>query len=430
MRVFNETTKRMCASTRTVRVITRIYDDVIEFGYVSCDDPNICECLISDKFHGNRKVYIRKTEENADKLIFSKEHGVYVVPIGFPDHFISECKNVMGQGNFPYSFRRYYEAFNNFGLFKDKQVVIHPEKSYKLSDYLKYTFGVEFETSMGYIPQDILFRDGLIPLRDGSITGLEYSTVILNAKTGINLLSQQVETLKEFTFYNKECSLHIHLGGYPVDEKAIFLLYTVACMLEGDLASYVPKYTFCTSRYKASGKDYCNLLPRYSTFNAMYTAIAQQEYPGNLYEPHPCDQDRSHKWDCHARYVWCNILNMICYDKGKTVEFRFLRPTYNFYKIYLWLYIFNGILSFCEMAYNKVKHMSDIEMIRAIKKSYNITLSCIMNEVYPTEIADVINYNLSLLRYAVINQNANCDYIGKDTVYEECINEESLHGLL
>ena len=60
----------------------------------------------------------------------------------------------------------------------------------------KYQGEIKLSPSVkiGYIPQEICYRDGLIPLRDGSISGLEYSTVILKGNKGINLLQQQVET--------------------------------------------------------------------------------------------------------------------------------------------------------------------------------------------------------------------------------------------
>jgi len=427
MRVFNETTRRMCAVTRTIRAIVDIYDDAFEFGYVSPDDPLLCPCIYHTE-NGYDKGVIRKTEKVSKLLIFSVFHGCYVIPFGFDKSFLDECQYNMGVGQFPYTFTRYYEAFNNFNLFEGKQQVVN-NVNYKLSEYLKYTFGVEFETSMGYLPQDIAFRDGLIPLRDGSISGLEYSTVVMKGNNGINLLHQQVETLKKYTFFNKECSLHIHMGGYPVDTKAIFVLYTIACLLENDLGMYVPKYTFQTSKYKASGKDYCKYLNRYSSFEAIYEGIAEKEYNGSLYDPHPNDQERSHKWDCHSRYVWCNILNMICYEKGKTVEFRFLRPTYNFHKIYLWMYIFNGILLYAEKKYQEFKVKSDLEIIRILKKS-TISLAAIMDAVYPEAIANNIKQGLTLLRYAVANQSRNGDFIGKDTFYEDGINEKALCDLL
>ena len=39
---------------------------------------------------------------------------------------------------------------------------------------------------------------------------------------------------------------------------------------------------------------------------------------------------------------------MLCYEGPKTIEFRFLRPTFNFTKVYTWLLVFNAILKTAE----------------------------------------------------------------------------------
>ena len=84
----------------------------------------------------------------------------------------------------------------------------------------------------------------------------------MKGNSGLNLLSQQLETLKKYTSFNKECSLHIHFGGYPLEDKALFRLYQVCLYLQenGELSKILPPFTFETSRYKDSGKDYCKFL--------------------------------------------------------------------------------------------------------------------------------------------------------------------------
>ena len=120
--------------------------------------------------------------------------------------------------NFPYHFRKEYEAVNNLETFKDRQKVRY-DFEFPIENFIKYSFGLEFETSNGIIPEEICFADGLIPLRDGSISGNEYSTVVLQGHKGFNLLYQQLETLRKYTRFDKECSLHIHFGGFPLEPK-------------------------------------------------------------------------------------------------------------------------------------------------------------------------------------------------------------------
>jgi hypothetical protein len=109
---------------------------------------------------------------------------------------------------------------------------------------------------------------------------------------------------------------------------------------------------------------------------------------------------------------------MVCFDKCKTVEFRFLRPTFNFNKIYLWLTIFNGILLYAEKQAKKLESKSDERIINTIYES-KLTLSSIMHDVYPESFAKNIDLGLDKLRVVVENQSNNEDYCGKDTFFDD-----------
>lgn len=421
MRVFNELTNRFCNRSGMKRCIKTINDNYIEYGYYPTSFNGFLLILFNyskDIQHEECDVVcLVDNEENRKYLEFSNLSGYYFIKRQFSKELAFRHMHLKGRGSFPYSFRKYYEALESFNLFNGKQVVLQ-NKQYNLSKYLKYTFGIEFETSCGYLPEDICFRDGLIPLRDGSIGGLEYSTVVMNGNNGLNLLKQQTDSLTKHTYFNKECALHMHFGGYPVNEKAIFTLYCVCVYLEQHLSRYIPRYSFKTSMYKKTEKDYCNELPRVESFKMLYEHIANQKYQGSLIEPHPNDVERNHKWDCHSRYVWCNLLNMVCFDKCKTVEFRFLRPTFNFNKIYLWIAIFNGILLFAEKKYKKVENDSDLAIANYIRRSFR-NIDDIINEVYPKEFADNVIFGLNKLEISVMNQSNNEDYCGKDTFFDD-----------
>ena len=126
---------------------------------------------------------------------------------------------------------------------------------------MNYSFGLEFETSRGYIPEDKCFKNGLIPLRDGSISGLEYSTVVLEGKQGINTLKRAVKDLNNYTLYDENCSLHMHLGGFPLDEKKIWSLYKYIYKFQFFIQPYISEYAFETHYFKHNHKDYCKKLP-------------------------------------------------------------------------------------------------------------------------------------------------------------------------
>lgn len=404
MQVFDEITKSWKNSRSCFKIVLQHLPNQIIFGYVSNDKDNVRILLKNSA--GVMDYYITNLNLFKGDILYSNRKGVYFSPIGFTDSDILLEQLIKGSGSFPYLLTREYEAIESFDIFKDRQTLLTEETSHPLPNYLKYTFGLEFETSQGYIPENICYRDGLIPLRDGSISGVEYSTIILKGNEGISLLHQQLETLNNYTNFNKECSLHVHLGGFPLEPKAIFNLYYVCKSIEGSLEHILPIYTFTSSRYKDNGKDYCKKLPSFESFNEMYRYFVGRNFYGSFMQAHPQDKERKRKWNVQNRYFWCNFINALCYKVNKTIEFRFLRPTYNFKKILLWLYIFNGILKYSEEYY---------------MPSQLISLEEIINKVYPSKLAKELNMGIDRLWALSINQQNNGDNIGADTSMEDSL---------
>lgn len=409
MQVFDEVAGKLKSiNSCRLAVVGHLPNQVI-FGYVDRKAP--CEEVVFMGANGF-SVYPAVISKLQDIIVFDNADGYYMSRVDVPNEVLIEKMYLKGTGRFPYRFDRKYEACENFRRFEGKQQVLNPDKAYCLSNYMKYSFGLEFETSQGYIPENICFRDGLIPLRDGSIAGIEYSTVVLSGNNGMALLEQQLESLRTYTDFNKECSLHIHFGGYPLDSEKLFNLYTLCKSLEGELQRIVPKYTFTTSCYKANHKDYCNKLASYRNFNQMYEHLVGRKFFNDFTQPHPNDIRREAKWRIPTRYYWINFINALCYDVNKTVEFRFLRPTYNFQKITLWLYILNAVLCYAE------NHMDEF--------SGRITLITIMRKVYPKEVAERIILGLEKLSVLKSNQTNNGDFIGQDIYSEEEMFSEDL----
>lgn len=344
-------------------------------------------------------------------MIFSNIRGSFINSKDFSEEDLISEVNLLGAGEFPYKeLERKYEACESFKIFDNKQHVVN-EVKFPHADLLKYTFGLEFETSMGYIPEELIFRDGLIPLRDGSISGLEYSTVVLNGNDGLNLLKQEIGSLRQYTAFNKECSLHIHFGGYPLRSRKLFNLYKVCLYLQesGQLQRLVPEYTFKSSKYKKSGKDYCNKLPIYDSFEDLYYALVGTQFDGSFRTPHPADPDRHHKWNIHTRYYWVNFINFMCYDVNKTIEFRLLRPTFNLRKIQDWIYIFNAILLYSE------------KLVDGNKIPLGLRLKDIFNEVYPADFAKTLSLEVKKLEVEKDNQTRNEDYCGSCLQFEDML---------
>ena len=401
MQVFDEITKEWVNLRICKRIVIQHLPDQVIFGYTSRPDRVLKVLIRTSKYTNYFETDLELFQGN---LLFSKRMGVYFSPLHFDEKFIAMEQLIKGYGEFPYVLTRRYEAVENFVAFEGKQVIEDNQSIYPISKYLKYTFGLEFETSQGYVPENICYRDGLIPLRDGSITGPEYSTIVLNGNKGISLLHQQLETLKEYTAFNKECSLHVHLGGYPLKADSIFRVYLVCKSIEPQLEQILPRLTFRSKEYKSNGKDYCKKLGNYNSFDDMYQSLVGRKFFGSFAQAHPEDRERKHKWYVNTRYYWCNFINALCYRVNKTIEFRFLRPTYNFKKILLWLYIFNGILKYSDEYYSPGR---------------NVTLEDIMYKCYPPELAQELCTGLQRLEALSDNQLANGDPIGAEVWMED-----------
>ncbi len=400
MYVIDEATGKLISEDKSSEVVIEYSQDQIILGFVNKEEKIIPVLYKSSYGYMKLPSYEKAVH---DTIFYSNLRGDYMCTIGLTEEEILSEKYTLGIGNFPYtSFSRKYEAIDNFKVFKGKQQILE-YNSFNLSKYMDYTFGIEFETSQGYIPEPICFRDGLIPLRDGSITGLEYSTVILEGNEGLSLLKQQLNTLSEYTNFNKECSLHIHFGGFPLDPTKLFRLYRLCKLLEEDIALLTPSYTFNSSLYKSNKKDYCKKLPIYRSFDQMYEHLVGRKFLGDLTQPHPNDIERKAKWRISTRYFFVNFINALCYSVNKTIEFRFLRPTYNFNKIILWIYLFNAILKYAESN----KGLGRID-----------TLEDIVREIYDDPLIEELLLGIKKLQILRENQEMNGDYIGQDISLE------------
>lgn len=407
MKVFNITSKEFEEAEDLCRAVVGVKEGIFELGYCDYNDPNLVSCKLG--FANLYITYVLLNDSTKEYFKYSNYHGKYVYKHSVNSKEYRMIFTRLGRGDFPYDINREYEAVKCFDAFKNRQSVLN-NYSYPLSKYLRYTFGVEFESYSGYIPEHLCYRDGLIPLRDGSLDGgIEYSTVVLSGNEGLNLLNQQIDTLKEYTLFNKECSLHFHFGGFPVDSKYIWSLYLIWKNVENSLNPILPQYTYKTAYYKNSEKDYCKSLPNFGSFNELYNFFTTQKFFGNLYQPHPKDPNQRAKWNVTGRYYCVNFINMLCYKNPKTIEFRFLRPTYNKHKIMFWLYIFNAMLSAAERVAEKCNDIDDIA--RTIYKS-DYSLFSILFSIYPQDIADMLINDYYTLEQVVSIQTDLGDNIG------------------
>lgn len=393
---------------------------------------NSHDVVVVSLLDSGENVPAKNLECIKDHVFYSNLIGYYIPIHQCDERQMLEHKMIKGQHLYNYSFEREYEAVNHLDLFSGNEKLLDPARILGAND-IKYTFGLEYETACGMIPEHLCFRDGLIPLRDGSITGVEYSTIVLKKEVGVNLIRQQLNTLKEYTEFNKECALHMHLGGFPVRGSFVFSLYSLFFLLQEDIKRYCNEFVYSTAQYKNSRKDYCKKLPGYESFREMYENMVGIKWANSMRKPHPSDIDRNHKWNINTRYYSVNFINMLCYESPKTVEFRFLRPTFNFTKIYTWLLIFNAMLKIAEEFTAKYGSLSPVAMSKACVKEFKVTgsptLIDVVDYAYSDDLKDAVLKCLKDIRLASKQQRMIGDYIGNETKYEDRILDPNIYLL-
>ena len=233
------------------------------------------------------------------------------------------------------------------------------------------TFGWEYETTHGKVPARLVDGLGLMPLRDGSIGGLEYASIPLQGEKGMQATKLACKALSSFTKYDDNCSLHLHVGNIPRNKKFLVALLKVLCNVQEEMYSLFPifkQYNFGVKR-----KNYTKPLPALRLLSKMDDKIDDSNIDKNfdvLFEflsmgiplnsfgstleevtHHPSDPRGTSKWNIRSRYYYVNLIPIVFGNK-QTVEFRIHTPTDNSDKVLLYLFMCGGIVNYVKDNYN------------------------------------------------------------------------------
>jgi len=339
------------------------------------------------KIKTKRGEYVCATKEIFDSIpkIWHKSSGIFM------DLAVAAYNNINVHNDFPgnnyiYDFDRMYNSDKLIPIFSKvdnskytKDLLGDINKSKKTFDVLnEYSFGLEFETSSGILPIHTCKQLGLIPLRDGSIRGHEYTTIPMVGESGVNLLMNQMEALKNECTIDKECSLHVHFGGFSLIEENVLRLYNLLYYLQDEIGSLFHTYIFNTGNYKASGKDYCKRFNGTAkSINQLYSHLSDgnAEWNGDFYRNHPLDPRHDQKWNNNKRYYFVNLINMLFGNGAKTVEFRLHTPTFNDTKVINWLFICAAILKYAETSKATTAELQGITLYDIIIDIYGFDLN-------------------------------------------------------
>ena len=353
-----------------------ILNDNLLQGVVDVADGN----LIIGYFNNNTK-YSKITDKNG------KSHWLYNVEI-FNNN--KEYREHLSTGNFyhistlqawkfnkiefPNKNYKYSLPYDSKGIIgnnlKNYNENYNPEISQNIKNYAplleNLSFGLEFETTKGHIPDRVLNQYGLIPLRDGSISGIEYVTVPMEGEKGLQCTADILKELKKRTSYSDEtCSLHLHLGNIPRTKEFILAFFKVGMKIQDEMFQMFPLYK--KYNYHIKNKNYSAPLPTFEilsqldpiidsrnideNFGILYKYLSMgQEFKsvGNNLEnvlSHPADPNGNQKWLVKCRYFLYNLVPLIFGNK-QTIEFRIHTPTYDVNKILPFIFMNSLIVNF------------------------------------------------------------------------------------
>tara|TARA_R110000772_G_scaffold62241_7_gene140034 strand:- start:616 stop:2112 length:1497 start_codon:yes stop_codon:yes gene_type:complete len=310
-------------------------------------------------------------------------------------------------------YNQYYEP-----SFKSQSI----EELGALLEKYNITYGVEFETSKGYIPERLCYKHGLLPLRDGSIEGLEYVTIPLSGSKGLYNLYDICELLKKRCKYDFKCSMHLHLAGVKRKPMDIINFHKIMSIAQEEMFLLQPDYKKNATDYGKNknysapmSKQRVNAFIKGTYDNKLYfkglfedisggTSFSSYNNDLEIVHEHPQDPSGEHKWQIGARYSICNFTHILFGNK-QTVEFRQHNNTFDFFKL------FNFILtSASTVVFNNVykKELLDFNFVKDIYESSD-TLTYLMEtlkSVEPLVTNDLYNINMQYNkdRYAMIKK--------------------------
>lgn len=327
-----------------------------------------------------------------------------------------------------YTFDLSYSAGPKIHEFTDSYLRGYKQKNTKLSPKFaselgSTSFGFEIETENGYVPERLCFRNGLIPLRDGSlrhdgIEPFEFTTIPLSGAKGLYTMIDIADLITRYTTIGKKCSLHLHIGGYKPTKEFVVAMHRVMLRIQDELFDMFPSNYRFTSENNFKTKDYCAPIKNIrilknnnvdQNFNAIYNFYSggNGSFEGFGVSNHPLDRDNRAKWNIESRYYLQNCIPFIWGGSG-TYEWRLHSPSQNIHKMLNWLYICNAI-----MAYVK-KHETDIANWEDLR---SVNLDSIFSDVYSEELATILSGYVNWRKQYITTM----DPIGEKEILEDLI---------
>lgn len=263
------------------------------------------------------------------------------------------------------------------GPWPGKHAVFNPSKwapiiskTTKLTGGLKYTFGLEVETSQGLLPNALAEQLPIKIVGDRSIGAGEYVSPVLHGDAGIQYVQQVCEMLAAHTLVDDRCGIHVHIGGMDntkgvaegdFDRHFAVNAIKLGCQIEEAL------YKSCPESRKPTLK-HCHSIQRWSDINEKNW----REYLGSYvfgpeeswktpwsFEAYRYGEEgfrRTNKVDtwCGGRYKWLNLVHVLTKSSFNTCELRLFPGSTNFEKIYCYIMTSMAFVWFVENKANRI----------------------------------------------------------------------------
>jgi len=341
----------------------------------------------------------RRLARNSEELCISEEvaimNGGFLSPIdGFYYILEGNKRNIKEYELWHNNHRNFYGKINyqnfteQYNITSDKnalrrsqevyaQTEIEVSKEAKLFHRLLdgLSFGYEVETSSGRVLEKDLFKYGVIPLRDGSTSNHEYTSIPYSSPKDVQAYFDMFEIYNKMNRTDQSCSLHYHIGNFlenfsredfKLNLIAIYLLYYY---LQKEIWAIMPPYKKSNDYFKTKRdfKDHCQDLNSLGLVeNRIYTnegeldAVQLNQWfnilfrflndgvPLNEYNNLDTRKHYKHgdqKWHIDSRYYALNLYNAL-FSNSYTVEFRAHSGTVSKDKATAWLLLCVGLIRF------------------------------------------------------------------------------------
>lgn len=291
---------------------------------------------------------------------------------------------------------KYRNPVRHLFRYCDKSVAIkygEESNTFLLTEGKKYTFGCELEFSELYVPGHIKLDYNMECMRDGSLNknhpgnvgGPEIVTGVLKGDAGINHLQEICLELSPRCTINKECGVHIHIGGFTRNNEFILFAYLLGQKIQKEFLDIVPP--------SRRGNEYCKLMKVYPFVfpvgeSPIETKMRIDKYFQEIFYYLSCGRSLGKELNTRSqhpmgpktqydhstpRYCWLNLIPTAFNtreDDSYTIEFRHMQGSCNFDKIFNWIKICMAFVYFVENAQVRIMYDKKITLEDIIKFAY------------------------------------------------------------